>query len=556
MGTLVQRWTAFEIAETLGWQIGGRLRDPLPLGPAQIDTRAIVVPEFDPGDAHRGSVIEAVSVAEAGVAGAQPGAPIFVALQGPGGHGANFWAHAVNRGAGALLFGSDADEYLLNEVMADAIVPVLVADTDGWTALGELANAWRRRCDFTVVGITGSTGKTSTKDLLATLLAPVRRTHASPANHNNELGVPLTLLAADPDINVVICEMGMRGRRQIEYLCEVAEPDVGVLTNVGSAHLELLGSLEAIAAAKAEVIAGTRPSGTAVVPASQPGLLALAERVPQRVLTFDVADGAGDGAAGEQQPEVVINVLPSSAGSNTALADVHVVRVERSARGIAGSVRIGATERAFSLPIHGLHNARNLAAAVAVAWAILGDVGVSKLDLEPAALALSAGRGQRTSLDDGGIVIDDAYNANPESVQVALTELSAVETAGQRVAVLGYMAELGPGEIGMHITTGEHVAALQVDQLVAVTTHPAVTALVLRWEELTGQRAITFESVDAAVASLSDWATARDAILVKASNSVGLGRCAAALVERYVLRASATSLSDATAITNERGDTA
>ena len=521
MGTIVQRWTAVEIAETLGWQLGGRLDDMLPLGPAQIDTRAISAPGFDP-DGDQGIRVDA---------------PIFVALQGPGGHGANFWAQAVARGAGALLFGSDADDELLYEVMADAAVPVLVADTDGWTALGDLANAWRRRCDFTVVGITGSTGKTSTKDMLATLLAPVRRTHASPANHNNELGVPLTLLAATPGTDVVICEMGMRGRRQVEYLCDVAEPDVGVLTNVGSAHLELLGSRDAIAAAKAEIIAGTRPSGIAVVPAGQPGLLDLAERVPQQVLTFGSVDGPA--------PDV------------DAAADVLVETVERTVAGIAGSLRIGATVHSFSLPIHGLHNAANLAAAVAVAWAIVGDEGLAQLDFEPGSMALSLGRGQRTGLADGGVVIDDAYNASPESVSAALAELAVITVPGSRIAVLGYMAELGADEIELHITAGEHVAAAGIDQLVAVTSNAATSALVLRWEELTGQQAITFDSVEAAIASLDTWASASDAILVKASNSAGLGRCTEALVERYVLRASASSLLDSTIITTtERGDTA
>jgi len=373
--------------------------------------------------------------------------------------------------------------------------------------------------------------------MLATLLAPVRRTHASPANHNNELGVPLTLLAATPGTDVVICEMGMRGRRQVEYLCDVAEPDVGVLTNVGSAHLELLGSRDAIAAAKAEIIAGTRPSGIAVVPAGQPGLLDLAERVPQQVLTFGSVDGPA--------PDV------------DAAADVLVETVERTVAGIAGSLRIGATVHSFSLPIHGLHNAANLAAAVAVAWAIVGDEGLAQLDFEPGSMALSLGRGQRTGLADGGVVIDDAYNASPESVSAALAELAVITVPGSRIAVLGYMAELGADEIELHITAGEHVAAAGIDQLVAVTSNAATSALVLRWEELTGQQAITFDSVEAAIASLDTWASASDAILVKASNSAGLGRCTEALVERYVLRASASSLLDSTIITTtERGDTA
>ena len=547
---MTERWNALEIAELLGWRVGGWLEDAAPLGPVQIDTRAIV--PVVPGDG--------AALGELFDGGAVTGAPIFAALQGPGGHGANFWAEAVRRGAGALLFGDDADDHVVSEATAEARVPVIVADCDGWTALGELGHAWRRRCEFTVVGITGSTGKTSTKDLLATLLAPLRRTHASPANHNNELGVPLTLLAAGPKIEVVICEMGMRGRGQIAYLCEVAAPDVGVLTNVGSAHLELLGSLEAIAAAKAEIIAGTKLGGTAVVPAVQQRmLLDLAARSGSGSnadgagvdADDNVGDPGGDGGAGARLPAHVRTfaspgdgadlradpALPRD-GTTERRADVEVLCAERTAAGIAGTLRRGSSEVAFALPVHGLHNARNLATAVAAAWSVLGDDEVALLDLSPHQLALGAGRGQRTALASGGVVIDDAYNANPESVAAALGELAAVSVPGQRTALLGYMAELGPGEIGMHVTAGEQLAQLDIDQLVAITDRPAVSALVLRWEELSGRRATTYASVEAAVASLDAWSSPRDAILVKASNSVGLGRCAQALVERYRLTAS------------------
>src|SRR5690606_27590023 len=152
---------------------------------------------------------------------------------------------------------------------------------DGRTALGRVARAWRRRSPWQVVGITGSSGKTSTKDLLAAL--PERsdmRVAASHANWNNEIGVPRTLLGAGPDVDVVICEMGMRGLGQIEYLCSIADPDVGIVTTAGTAHLELLGSVEAIMQAKAELLAHTWSGGVGIFPGSQPGLVEAAGRVP------------------------------------------------------------------------------------------------------------------------------------------------------------------------------------------------------------------------------------------------------------------------------------
>ena len=193
-----------------------------------------------------------------------PGA-LFVGLPGEGDHGGRFAEEALAAGAWGVLTDREHAEAAAR-ARAEPGGAVLAAD-DPLRALQQLATAWRRELGAHVIGITGSTGKTSTKDILLAVLAPTKRTVASRANYNTEIGLPLEILAAPAHTEVLVLEMGMRGAGQIEELATIAEPDVGVIVSVGPVHLELLGSLEAIAAAKAELIAGLPPGGTAIVPA-------------------------------------------------------------------------------------------------------------------------------------------------------------------------------------------------------------------------------------------------------------------------------------------------
>jgi UDP-N-acetylmuramyl pentapeptide synthase len=422
-----------------------------------------------------------------------------------------------------VVFGSEVPVDVVHAAANEAVV--LWASEDGWTAFGVIAREWRRRCRFQVVGITGSSGKTSTKDILAGLLRFGRlEVVASSANLNNELGVPLTLLGAVPDTDVVICEMGMRAPGEIAYLCSIAEPDFTILTNAGSAHLELLGSLEAIAAAKAEIIAGTKPDGAAVVPSAQAELVAMAERAPERVVTVGREPGANIRMG---------DVLRSGSHSRVSLPDLCA----------AGSV---------VLPPRGAHHALNLAMAAAVAseieWRVIGwidaggepsrrlrnfaGIGVENLLDALPELEISAGRGERDLLRDGTLVIDDAYNANPESMWAAIRDLADMQCE-RRVAVLGFMAELGPTSASLHRALGADAAGTgSVDQLIVVGLQPEAREIVTGWRMASGGPVTEYDSVEEALAARDEWLRPGDAVLVKASNSVGLGRIARALVEQ------------------------
>lgn len=491
------RWTLLDVVEGLGLAAYGPVGDDAQLASTEVGTSSSV-----------GAGV-AIDTRQLG------GGDLFVALQGSRSHGIEHAEEAFRRGACAVLAGTDleVEDDRWEEMLAAAAEhgPVLVAtDCDGVTALGRLARAWRRRARWRVVGITGSSGKTGTKDLLAALLRRAgRRVVASHANWNNEIGVPLTLLAGGDDTDVVICEMGMRGLGQVAWLCDVADPDVGVVTTAGTAHLELLGSVENIVAAKAEVLAGTWKGGVGIFPTVQPQLVEAAQDVPDRLLPFGVGEDEADSA-----------VLVTSLG--------------RADAGIVGTLDLMGRELDFSIPVHGLHQARNLAAAAAALVALTGSAELLAEDvlLVDDASAFTSGRGDRTALEGGGIVIDDAYNANPESMRAALDELAA--TAGsRRVAVLGRMAELGPASAQLHAQVGAHAAAHeQLDELVVVGSDADVAALGDGWLRGRGAPPRRYDDVDVALAALHEWLVPGDAILVKASNSSGLGRLAGAIVER------------------------
>lgn len=323
---------------------------------------------------------------------------LFVGLPGERTDGGRFAGEALTAGAWGVLVGP---------AFAGVQGPgaVLVAE-DPLQAMQRLATAWRRELGASVVGITGSTGKTSTKDLLLAMLAPQRRTVGTRQNLNTEIGLPLTILEAPADTEVLVLEMAMRGPGQIAELARIAEPDVGVVTNVGPVHLELLGSLTAIAAAKGELLDALGPGATAVVPREDQGLPDPPPGVD--VVTFGPDDPLGP--------------LGRDLGS--------------------------------------AHMRLNAAAALAAARAI---------GVEPSGtleLALSARRGQRTRVGEV-TVVDDCYNANPMSMRAALDDLSA-SAPGRRVAVLGDMLELGPDAEAFHAEIGAHARAAGVELLVTV----------------------------------------------------------------------------------------
>jgi UDP-N-acetylmuramoyl-tripeptide--D-alanyl-D-alanine ligase len=404
---------------------------------------------------------------------AGPGA-LFVGLPGEHVDGGRFAAAALQAGAWGVLTAPEHAQPLASTLSTGV---VLAAD-DPLRALQNLATAWRRDLGAQVIGVTGSTGKTSTKDLLLAVLVPHRRTVASRANFNTEIGLPLELLGAPAGTEVLVLEMGMRGAGQIAELAAIAEPDVAVIVSVGPVHLELLGSIEAIAAAKAELIAALPPNGTAVIPAQEP-LLAPHLRSDVTTVTFG-PDG------------------------DVRLIDAEGERLTIDARG----------ERiVLEVPFTQAHLRSNLLAAVAAARAV-GVTPSGRVEL-----ALSAGRGQRYLTPSRVTVIDDCYNANPISMRAALDDLKATADATdspRRVAVLGDMLELGPQEREFHTQLGEQAAAAGVDVL--VTVGPLAASIADRFE---GETHSVADAGEAAVV-VPELLAPGDVVLVKASRGVGL----------------------------------
>jgi UDP-N-acetylmuramoyl-tripeptide--D-alanyl-D-alanine ligase len=325
---------------------------------------------------------------------------LFVAV----GTGSDFVRHAFARGAGATL------------------VP-----EDDFAALAALGAEIRRRSSARVVAITGSTGKTSTKDILAAMCRPQARTIAAEGGHNNEIGLPLTLTRIEPDTEVVVCEMGMRGLGQIAELCAIAKPDVAVITSIGPVHLELLGTIENVAQAKSEVVAALPPGGTAVVP-DEPLLEPYLARDDIQIRRFG--------------PESVESFEEIEGGSR-AVFSIDGQRLE------------------LEFPFTARHQAQNAAAALLAVQALRLPLPEGRVDVE-----LSRWRGEESPLPGGGLLINDAYNANPTSMRAALEHLAAHE--GRKVAILGEMAELGTGAPDYHREVGALVGGLGIHVVLGV----------------------------------------------------------------------------------------
>jgi UDP-N-acetylmuramoyl-tripeptide--D-alanyl-D-alanine ligase len=458
----VRGWDAERIARATGAELAGAPADAgAPSGPigVAIDSRGLA-----PGE-------------------------LFVGLGGESADGGSFAAQALRAGAWGALVGPEH----AREALAAQTGGAVFVHEDPLGALQALARAWRRelgRGGARVVAITGSSGKTSTKDILAALLGAGLRTAATPSNLNTEIGLPLAILAAPAGTECLVLEMAMRGQGQIAELTAIAEPDIGIIVNVGHAHLELLGSVEAIAAAKAELIDGLAPGATAIVPAGEP-LLAPHLRADLNTVTF--GEG-GDFALLERSPD--------------------------------GRVRIGHHGEVIELlpSFSQAHNLRNLLAAVAAARA-LGLAPGGALDVR-----FSAMRGQRIALAGGVSVIDDCYNANPMSMRAAIDDLAQTAPA-RRVAVLGDMLELGPQAALLHREIGEHAAARGVDLLVGVGEEAGELLAGF------GGEAHLAPDADAAAGLLEGLLHDGDTVLVKGSRGVGLERVVEALLAQDARRA-------------------
>ncbi|MDX1648292.1 MAG: UDP-N-acetylmuramoyl-tripeptide--D-alanyl-D-alanine ligase [Myxococcota bacterium] len=427
-----------------------------------------------------------------------PPGSLFVAIRGPRHDAHAFLADALRAGAAGLLVERE------DAVPADApdALPVLVVE-DGTRALGELATGHREGFDGPVVAITGSNGKTTTKEMCAAILGGVAPCLRNRGNLNNAYGLPLTLLERDAAHRAVVVEMGMNHRGEIAPLAAIARPDVGVLTNVGTAHIEFLGSREEIAREKGDLLAALPPDGVAVVNGDDPLACAQARRSPARVLRF----GLG--------PE----------------ADVRAERV----------TPLGDRGHAFDLlappgrvPVHvaglgetAVPNALAAAGAALAAGATLEQVAEGLARYEPA-----PGRMQRVTLPRNVILINDTYNANPQSVEVALRSLASLKGGSRGIAVLGDMGELGEDAVGAHRAAGALAAELGLDFLFVLGRHAkdvAEGALGAGMEPARVHVGGDHEETGAAVSRVlqgDDW------VLVKGSRSMRMERVVDAVARR------------------------
>jgi UDP-N-acetylmuramoyl-tripeptide--D-alanyl-D-alanine ligase len=408
---------------------------------------------------------------------------LFFGLPGEHVDGGEFAEAALAAGAWGVVVEPERARQLADESVSSGWI---FAARDPLAALQGLATAWRRELGCPVAGITGSTGKTSVKDICRAILPG--RVHASPENFNTQIGVPLAILAAPPESELLVLEMAMRARGEIAELCRVAEPGVGAITNVGPVHLERLGTLEAIAETKAELLAGIGPDGIAVVPADAD---ALAPHLDERLETITFGPGG----------------------------EVFATEASGDGRSLRATIATPEGAAVFEFPFGEAHNLTNALCAVAIGIAL----GARPAEMAPLAsrITFSRLRGELVDLAAGVVLVNDSYNANPVSMRAALEHLASLRTAGRHLAVLGEMRELGADAAGYHREVGAYARGLGVGPIVGVG-------------ELAREYAPDSWAPDAraAVSAVDRLVEPGDVVLVKGSRAIGLELVADELVAR------------------------
>ncbi|BAY61707.1 UDP-N-acetylmuramoylalanyl-D-glutamyl-2, 6-diaminopimelate--D-alanyl-D-alanyl ligase [Calothrix brevissima NIES-22] len=394
---------------------------------------------------------------------------VFVALRGEKFDGHEFVAAAIAKGAIAAIVDFEYENPGL---------PVLQVKNT-LEAYQKIARWWRDRFNIPVIGVTGSVGKTTTKELIAAVLATQGRVHKTYGNYNNEIGVPKTLLELAPEHDFAVIEMAMRGKGQIAELTHIANPTIGVITNVGTAHIELLGSEVAIAEAKCELLAEMPQNSVAILNQDHPLLMSTATKVWQgKVITYGLSGGDISGKVVDNQ--------------TLTLGDMQL-----------------------PLPLPGRHNATNFLAALAVAQV----VGIDWASLQSGVkVDMPTGRSQRFALPNDVVILDETYNAAPEAMLAALQLLA--DTPGKRkIAVLGAMKELGERSPQLHQRVGETVQKLQLDGLLVLVDGTDAEAIAKSAQGIPSECFATHAEL---VARLKTFVQAGDRLLFKAAHSVGL----------------------------------
>ncbi|MDH6059671.1 UDP-N-acetylmuramoyl-tripeptide--D-alanyl-D-alanine ligase [Chrysosporum bergii ANA360D] len=394
---------------------------------------------------------------------------VFLALRGEKFDGHDFVPAAIAQGALAAIVDCG---------YASQDLPMLQV-TNTLSAYQQLARWWRDRLNIPVIGITGSVGKTTTKELVAAVLATQGRVHKTYGNFNNEIGVPKTLLQLSTEHDYAVVEMAMRGRGQIAELTHIARPTIGVITNVGTAHIELLGSEQAIAEAKCELLGEMPKDGVAILNYDNARLMATAMQVWKgKVVTYGFSGG-----------------------------DIQGLMIDNE------TIKVGGMQ--LPLPLPGSHNASNFLAALAVAQVL----GVDWSSLQAGVVVnMPTGRSQRLTLPNDVLILDETYNAAPEAMTAALQLLA--DTPGKRkVAVLGAMKELGERSLQLHQKVGETVLNLKLDALLVLGDGEDTEAMITAAGGIPSE---CFATHGELVARLKTFVQPGDRLLFKAAHSVGL----------------------------------
>ncbi len=393
-----------------------------------------------------------------------------------------------------VAIGRGGPDYVQDALARGAAASLEPKDAHG--AMATLAALVRSRTDATVVAITGSVGKTTTKDITSALCRPHRTVVAAEASYNNEVGLPLTLCRVQEDTELVILEMGMRGLGQVDELCRIARPDIGVITGVGPAHLEVIGSVDDVAQGKAELLSHLPAGGTSIVPAGESRLDPYLDAHHGRTLTF--------GAGGDVQLAGLV-----TRGQNSQ------VQVD---------IEGGTIELEFNFT--GRHNVENALCAVAV-YTALG-LPQAQIGAGARAVVLSPLRSEEVEFGSGGLLLNDSYNANPMSMRAAIEHLSERAGKRRRVVVLGHMAELGDESETYHREIGAMLGQEGVDVFIGVGEHAAAYR-----EGLLSSGGDTLievvETSDEAIGLLQKQLEPGDCVLVKASRAIGLEKVADAV---------------------------
>ena len=472
---------------------------------------------------------------------------LYVAITGERVCGHDYITSAIDAKATAIMISKEIPLSTLEYAKSHDVSVMVCADPI--VALSNLARQWNvnHLSQSIVIGVTGSSGKTSTKDILHHVLGEYFKCTATKGNQNNELGVPYTLLCANPEDSFIIVEMGMRGAGQIAQLCEIARPNLGIITNIGCAHIELLGSVEAIANAKAELICGMEQMGATKISAlsekmgSRGWVCGLQAESNFAFANFadvqKICDSRKFFSDSCTTAKIVINDLPKADAQGTTLTDfalafalpqdagsdfhvegasIHNIVLDTNACP-AFDIEINGEVMPCKLKLQGLHSAHN-AALVA---SLCSHVGIPLAYIVEALESCEPvlGRQEHLILSSGASVIMDCYNANPDSMEASLRVLGSMTKSGSKIAVLGDMGELGEMAASSHLDIGALVASENIDLLICCGELSKAYCEGAIQAGMPRQCALHFRNKNELIDYLSSVICVNDIILLKASRS-------------------------------------